>query len=115
MVQRFLDREYARIDAERASERENRMLELSRDSGASRRGVWSYPGFWPDFHAGHGSLGPRRHLHDPGYRILPNSLGSRIIQGGHGRYSRMQGSDAFPGAARPPAGHHPQVHRHGRH
>ncbi len=113
MVQRFLDREYARIDAERASERENRMLERSRDSGGSEKGVWSYPGIWPDFYAGYGSFGPRPCPPDPGYRVLPNSLGSRIIQGGHGRYSRMQGSDAFPGAARPPAGHS-QPHRHGR-
>lgn len=118
MVQRFLDREYARIDAERAAERENRMIDQAEDTGDSEHGVWSYPGVWPDYYSGYGydygygSVGPRRYLADQGYRVLPSSLGSRIIQGGHGRYSRMQGSDAFPGAAGPPAGQ-PKRHGHG--
>jgi len=103
-VQRYLDREYARIDAARALESENRLLDGSRDLDAREPGVFSYPGIWPDDYAGYGAWRPQRHHDDPGYRILPNSLGSRIIQGGHGRYSHMQGSDAFPGPARPPAG-----------
>ena len=111
MVQRFLDREYARIDTERALDREDRMLERTRDSEASGFGVWSYPGIRPDFYGDYGWFRPPRHLPDPGYRVLPNSLGSRIIQGGHGRYSSMNGSDAFPGAATPNGGH-PQPHRH---